>query len=128
PEARSRRTPTRRRACPRTGGGGCCCGSLLGERIPPDLGFLGASFYALLAAISVHEALPSVAERALYDLLAALLLRAVYRADVQRGVLTSDEIASARLDRLVQDPGTAQRFGVSAAEVETLDAILRPLA
>lgn len=95
---------------------------VLSERLPGDLTFLAPRFHDLVSALSVHQTLPSITESDLYDLLAALLLRALYRADTARGSRDANEHCISLLDRLVDT--AVGRLGISEAEVQTLDGLM----
>merc|ERR1712176_938896 len=72
---------------------------LLNSRIPADLAFLAPRLQELAQWIGVHQTLPSVAESQLYDLLAALLLRALLRVETKQdsGSRPDSEIVVRRL-------------------------------
>merc|ERR1712062_659339 len=74
---------------------------VLSERLPGDMTFMAPRFHDLVSAFSVHQTLPSITESDLYDLLAALLLRALYRADTARGSRDTNEHCVGLLDRLM---------------------------
>jgi len=95
---------------------------VLSERLPGDLTCLAPRFHDLVSALSVHQTLPSITESDLYDLLAALLLRALYRADTARGSRDANEHCIGLLDRLVDT--AVGRLGISEAEVQTLDGVM----
>jgi len=56
------------------------------QRVPGDLAFIAPRFLQVVSALQLHETLPPVTDALLYDLLAALILRAVLRADVSRKI------------------------------------------
>jgi len=95
---------------------------LLSARIPGDLTFLAPRLYEVASALSVHQTLPSVAESPLYDLLAALVLRSIYRVEVRRGRVVDNPDCSSLLDRNVE--AAARRLSISDSELQTLDGML----
>mmetsp|Transcript_132474 Transcript_132474/g.330378 ORF Transcript_132474/g.330378 Transcript_132474/m.330378 type:complete len:488 (-) Transcript_132474:151-1614(-) len=97
---------------------------LLLSRVPGDASFLARRFHDLAAALGVHQSLPSVTEAELWDLLAALLLRAVLQYDVRRGALDPNPYCEKVLDRQVSV--AAQGLGISASELEQLVELLPP--
>merc|ERR1712032_238111 len=96
---------------------------VLSERLPGDLTFLAPRFHDLVGALSVHQTLPSITESDLYDLLAALLFRALYHADTAKGRRDANEHCIGLLDRLVHT--AMDRLGMSEGEVQSLDAVMR---
>jgi len=56
------------------------------QRVPGDLSFIAPRLLQVVSAFQLHEALPPVTDVLLYDLLAALMIRAVLRADVSRKI------------------------------------------
>mmetsp|Transcript_68931 Transcript_68931/g.222806 ORF Transcript_68931/g.222806 Transcript_68931/m.222806 type:complete len:99 (+) Transcript_68931:304-600(+) len=95
---------------------------LLSSRLPGDLTYLAPRFHNVIAALSVHQTLPSVTEGELYDLMAALILRAIHRVDVQRGSLADNPYCTSVLDRQVES--AAHTLGIEDPELQTLDAML----
>jgi len=97
-------------------------GELLSSRLPGDLTFLAPRFHDVISALSVHQTLPSVTEGGLYDLVAALVLRAIYRIDVRRGQFTESVSSAAIIDRHVEL--AARHMSIAESELEVLDAML----
>lgn len=97
-------------------------GHLLQARVNPEATFLAPRFQQVLDALWVHQTLPSVADLQLYDLLAAVLLRAVYRADQARGACHASAEVEVVLEREAR--ATAKAYGVSDIELELLDEVL----
>jgi len=95
---------------------------LLSARLPGDLTFLAARFHEVVSALSVHQTLPSVTESALYDLLAALLLRSVYRVDVRRGLVAESSHCTSLLDHQVE--AAARTLSIADSELQVLDGML----
>jgi len=96
---------------------------LLCSRLPGDLSFLGPRLYDVVLTLGVHQVLPPVTDVRLYDLLAALLVRALLRADVERGALReapkSEEVLTRMLER------AAEVLGISPERIEALDATMK---
>eukprot|EP00811_Abedinium_folium_P012952 NODE_22029_length_725_cov_8.341137.p2 GENE.NODE_22029_length_725_cov_8.341137~~NODE_22029_length_725_cov_8.341137.p2 ORF type:complete len:158 (+),score=35.94 NODE_22029_length_725_cov_8.341137:111-584(+) len=90
---------------------------LLTERVSGELSFLAPRFNDIISALSVHHPLPCVTEHDLYDLLAAVLLRAIFRADMQR-LGDRDTYSERLLERQLED--AAHRAGVAPDEVEAI--------
>lgn len=95
---------------------------LLMARVPGEASFLSRRFLDIASILGVHQALPSVTESSLWDLLAALLLRAVLQCDVKRGVLEPNPYCEGVLNRKVSR--AAQGLGISASELEQLVELL----
>lgn len=95
---------------------------LMSSRVPGDASFLSLRFDEVVSALGVHQTLPTVTEAVLWDLLAALLLRAVLRCDVHRGVREPNPYCQKVLDYRVEQ--AVRELGLSVVELETLDAIL----
>jgi len=96
---------------------------LLSSRLPGELSSLAPRFHNVIAALSVHQTLPSVTESSLYDLLAALILRTIHRIDVREGREAASSHCELVLDQQVQ--AAAHRLGISDSELHGLDALFK---
>jgi len=96
---------------------------MLMSRVPGDLAFLAPRFTDLIGTLGVHQALPSVTEVKLYDFLAALLLRSLYRIEVARGVVETNTYSERVANRQVEQ--TVRKLKMSDAEIQILDDMLR---
>ncbi|CAK9016589.1 Putative RNA polymerase II subunit B1 CTD phosphatase RPAP2 (RNA polymerase II-associated protein 2) [Durusdinium trenchii] len=91
---------------------------LLTSRLPGEFSFLASRFYELVSSLGVHQALPSITERALYDLLAAVLLRGLYLSDAQRGLYVRDEVQVELLEQRMKE--AAQCYGIAEEELKMM--------
>lgn len=94
---------------------------LMTERVPGELTFLCPRLEVVVASFGVHQTLPSVAEFKLYDLLAALLLRAVFRAEVRRRAVDASDDHERVLQHRVNL--AARALKVTDEELASLDAV-----
>merc|ERR1711924_424808 len=69
--------------------------------------------------MGLHETLPPITETSLYDLLAALLLRTIYRADVARKARAGDRHHEAVLSKRLGD--AAQACDIASDELTALE-------
>jgi len=92
---------------------------ILLERIPGELSFLRDRFLEVVRAFQLHETLPSVTEVVLYDLLAALIVRAIWRADTERGIRPRDPYVDALVVRRLEH--AAQVCQIQAVELKALE-------
>lgn len=95
---------------------------LLMARVPGDCSFLTRRFHQVIFALGVHQALPSMSEVYLWDLLAVFLLRATLRCDVRRGVLDPNPFCERVLERQIRL--AAEGLGISTDELSVLDTTL----
>merc|ERR1712062_115053 len=86
--------------------------------------FLAPRFNDVIGALSVHQALPAVTEIVLYDFLASLILRAMFRIDVNRCAIEPNSYSEAVLDHQVKK--TQNNFNISDDELQILDAMFCP--
>lgn len=97
---------------------------LLMLRVPGDAAFLAPRFHDVVRVLSVHQTLPLVTEMELWDLLGALLLRAVLQCDVCRGALETNPYCERVLNHRVET--AAKGLGLAASELESLSGLLLP--
>lgn len=97
---------------------------MLTSAVPGSLSVLAPRLAQVVRVLGVHQSLPTAAEKALYDILVALLLRALLRADVQRGAMATSRDLEVLTDRFVEVSSKA--FGLELSEIESLDALLAP--
>merc|ERR1711972_1242820 len=89
------------------------------ERLPGDLSFLAPRVVQVICAFQLHKTLPPVTDVLLYDLLAALLFRAILRADVVRKVRHRSKQDAAILSKQVED--AARKCDMQAADLKALE-------
>jgi len=92
---------------------------ILLDRVPGELSSLSQRLSEVVLALALHETLPPITETALYDLLAALLLRTIYRADVARKARAGDHHHEAVLSKRLGD--AVQACNIADDELAALE-------
>mmetsp|Transcript_34928 Transcript_34928/g.88852 ORF Transcript_34928/g.88852 Transcript_34928/m.88852 type:complete len:522 (-) Transcript_34928:25-1590(-) len=95
---------------------------LMLDRVPGDVSFLTRRFHDVVMVLGVHQALPSVTEADLWELLASLLLRAVFMCDVRRGSQDPNPYCEKILNHKVSV--AAKQLGLSAPELAQLEELV----
>jgi len=99
---------------------------LLMDRLPGDAAFLSRRLHDVAMTLGVHQTLPSISEAGLWDLLAAMLVRAVLRCDIKRGSLDPNPFCERVLSHQVNV--AAKDLGLSKDELASLAAMLPDVA
>jgi hypothetical protein len=89
---------------------------------PSGLSELIPRLVQVARVLGVHQPLPTVTEKPLYDVLVALLLRALLRADVTRGAIPPRKDLEVLTDRFVVV--SSKSFGLEPNDIEVLDGLL----